>query len=216
MITDGTTPLGVLAFLALVGGLLVSGIAFLSALLMKQHEWARRFALAGAAGVALYVILLLGFSLGSQERVLPRGQAKHLCEIDCHSEYAVTGVRKATTVGPRTAQGVFYVVTVKVEFDSSTISSRRGMSPLQIGPREVTVVDGGGARYGLLSPDNADSLRRSIVPGQSYTTELVFDLPTSVSDPKLLIAVPAGPPDWLVIGSENSLLHKRVFLGLGG
>jgi hypothetical protein len=111
---------------------------------------------------------------------------------------------------------LFYVVTVKVEFDSSTISPRRGMSPLQIGPRDVTVIDGAGTRYGLVSANNADSLRRSIVPGQSYTTDLVFDLPASVADPKLLIAVPAAPPDWFVIDSENSLLHKRVFLGLGG
>lgn len=216
MITDGTTPLGILAFLGLVGGVLVTGIAFLSALLLKRREWARRFALVGAGGVGLYVILLVGFSLGSRERVLALGQSKHLCEIDCHSEYAVTGVRTTKTLGPRNARGLFYVVTVKVEFDSSTISPRRGMSPLQIGPREVTVMDGKGTRYGLLSADNADSLRRSIVPGQSYTTDLVFDLPAGLSDPKLLIAVPAAPPDWLVIGSENSLLHQRVFLGLGG
>ncbi|HEY6808459.1 MAG TPA: hypothetical protein VI160_06690, partial [Gemmatimonadales bacterium] len=47
MITDGLTPLAVLAFLALVGGVLAAGVAVLAALLMKRPLWARRVALAG-------------------------------------------------------------------------------------------------------------------------------------------------------------------------
>jgi hypothetical protein len=58
------------------------------------------------------------------------------------------------------------------------------------------------------------SLTRSMQPGESYTTRLVFDLPEKAPDPRLLIT----ESDWitrLVIGHENSPLHRKTSFRLG-
>jgi hypothetical protein len=211
MITDGLTPFAVLAFLALVGGILASGVAVLAAVLMKHRLWARRFTMAGVAGIATYAGLLLVASLTSGDRVLAPGETKHICEIDCHIAYTVVSAGTARAMGGRTAQGLFHVITVRVAFDSSTIGPRRGMSPLMPGPREAWVVDRGGATYPLVDPGNVDSLQRSIVPGESFTTDLVFDLPVGIEEPKLLIAARTILPDRLMIGAEYSVFHGKVY-----
>ncbi|HTY06679.1 MAG TPA: hypothetical protein VMC86_09195 [Gemmatimonadales bacterium] len=214
MITDGLTPVGVLLLLGLVGGTLALGIGVVAALLMDQGIWVKRFVLLGAAGYALYAVLLLAHSLTSRTRVLALNQAKHICEMDCHSEYSVIAVRTAKQIAGRTATGEFYVVTVRVQFDSATIGPHRGMGPLEIGPRAVYVVDRSGREYPLEPAGAADSLRRSIVPGASYTTDLVFDLPNGVAGPELFIGAASGAPDWILIGSENSLFHKKTLFAL--
>jgi len=214
MITDGLTPLGVLLLLALVGGTLALGVGIVAALLMDRGLWVKRFVLTGVSGVALYALLLFGLSLTSRTRLLSLNQGKHICEFDCHSEYSVAAVRTAKQLGGRTAAGRFYVVTVRVRFDSSTISGHRGMAPLEIGPRAVYVLDAEGRKYPLEPAGASDSLRKPIVPGQSYTTDLVFDLPESVKGPMLFVGAAAGPPDWVLIGSENSVLHKKTLFAL--
>jgi hypothetical protein len=215
MITDGLTPLTVLAFLALVGGVLAAGIGVLAALLMKRRVWAGRFAITGSAGVVTYAGLLVVASLRSSDRVLAPGETKHICEIDCHTAYAVVAAGTAKAIGTRTARGLFHVVTVRVTFDSSTIGPRRGMSPLMPGPREAWVVDRNGVRYPPADPENVDSLRRSLVPGESFTTDLVFDLPIGLEEPKLLITQRTYLPDHLMIGWENSFFHKKVYFRIG-
>lgn len=215
MITDGLTPLGVLLLLGLVGGALALGVGIVAALLMDRAIWVKRFVITGVAGVALYVVLLVGLSLTSRTRVLALNQGKHICEFDCHSEYAVVGVRTDKHLGGRTAQGTFYIVTVRVRFDSATIGPRRGRAPLEIGPRTVYVLDGEGHEFPLQPDGASDSLRHTIVPGQSYTTDLVFDLPATISQPLLYVGAAAGAPDRILIGSENSVLHKKTLFALG-
>lgn len=216
MITDGLTPFAVLAFLALAGGVLASGVAVLAAILMKHRLWARRFTIAGAAGVGIYAILLLVASLTSGDRVLGPGETKHICEIDCHIAYTVVSAGTAKTIGGRASRGLFHVITVRVAFDSSTIGSRRGMSPLMPGPREAWVVDRAGATYPLADPGAVDSLQRSIVPGESFTTDLVFDLPVGIEEPRLLIAERTILPDRLMIGAEYSFFHGKVYFRISG
>ena len=46
-------------------------------------------------------------------------------------------------------------------------------------------------------------------PGETYTTKLVFDLPSDIANPTLLI----NEGQWLtrfIIGHENSPLHKKT------
>jgi len=214
MITDGLTPLGVLLLLGLVGGALALGVGIVAALLMDRGVWVRRFVLTGVAGVALYLVLLVGLSLTSRTRILALTQGKHICELDCHSEYSVVRVRTDKHLGGRTAAGTFYVVTVKVLFDSTTTSAHRGRAPLEIGPRTVYVLDAQGREYPLQPDGASDSLRHPIVPGQSYTTDLVFDLPATISGPLLFVGATAGAPDRILIGSENSVLHKKTLFAL--
>jgi hypothetical protein len=210
MITDGNTIPGILGFLMLAGGTILAAAAVLAAMLKGRTDLAR---LAGGLGIALwvgYVLLLAAVSLTSTERVLAVGQEKHLCEIDCHMAYTVVDVRSAKTWGGRSASGTFTIVTLRVRFDSATISSHRGMSPLTPGGRVVQVSDAEGRVFEPLLDAQAPPLTKALIPGESYTTTLVFDLPADVSDPRLLVAARSALPDRFVIGYENSFLHPKT------
>jgi hypothetical protein len=176
-----------------------------------------------------YVAVLLSASLASHTYVLGLGEEKYFCEIDCHVAYAVVGVEKTKLLGEgansQTATGTFYVVTIRTRFDENTISSHRGDSPLAPSPRVVTLVDDQGRRYDV-SAAGEQALAQSLGtgkpmteplrPGESYTTQVVFDLPPGARNPRLLIESPTNPRwiGFLLIGDEGSLFHKKVFLGL--
>jgi hypothetical protein len=53
-----------------------------------------------------------------------------------------------------------------------------------------------------------------LVPGQSYTTELSFEVPTAAQGLRLLVATTSGWPDRLAIGDENSYLHKKTYFAI--
>lgn len=227
MVTDGLNPFTLLLFLAAVAGTIGAGLAGLLAIATGRLALARAIGGIGGGAVALYGGLLVTASLLSRERALPIGGEKHICEIDCHTAYAVTHVDTALRIGSgasqATAQGVFYVVTLRVRFDSQTISSRRGMSPLSPGPRTVRVHDRAGTWYersaaaeaALAALDGpAEPLTKSVIPGETYTTTVVFDLPAGVAEPRLLVAAKAGIPDALLIGYENSVLHGKIMFRL--
>ncbi|MFL6256365.1 MAG: hypothetical protein ACJ74T_15275 [Pyrinomonadaceae bacterium] len=50
-------------------------------------------------------------------------------------------------------------------------------------------------------------------PGESYTTELVFDLPEGARDPVLFVKE-SSPETRFIIGHENSPLHGKTEFGL--
>ncbi|MGB0035476.1 MAG: hypothetical protein WBP79_08385 [Candidatus Acidiferrales bacterium] len=191
---------------------------------------ARKIAFVAAMLVAGYGIALLGASAASREWALGAGEEKYFCEIDCHIAYAVANVEKAKTLGiggeQKTANGNFYVVSVRTRFDERTISPRRGDAPLTPGPRVVTVVDDQGHSYSISQDGqrsweaSADrhwtSMMQPLRPGESYTTQLVFDLPRDACGLKLLITSPSEPA-WIgrvIIGDEDSIFHKKVYLRL--
>ncbi len=202
-------PISVLAFLAAGGGvaLAVLGIAIfcfarklkLALLLLK---------LTGTAAV-VYFALLLGFSLASHATTLAAGQEKYFCEIDCHLAYSVVSVKTETET-----QHVQYVITLRTRFDPNTISSRRPKDyPLTPSPRTVLLLDNQGHTYAPQSVSGT-SLMTRLIPGQSYTTQLDFHLPAHAEGTKLLVATTPGWPDHVLIGDENSWLHKKTYLRL--
>jgi hypothetical protein len=184
------------------------------------------------AGLLLfsYATALVGASAASHEWALSPGEEKYFCEIDCHLAYSVVKVEKVQTIGAgstqKTANGTFLVVSLRTRFDERTISPNRGDSPLTPSRRMVTLVDSQGRAY-TVSPQAQQSLDASLAgrytsltaplrPGESYVTQLVFDLPQAVSGLKLLVASPTEP-EWLghiLIGDESSVLHKKVYLRL--
>lgn len=210
MITDSLGPVSFGLFIVAVLGSFALGAALVLALLLKQPGWARWIARLEVAGLALYLVLFLGFSLSSRTRVLPPGTEKHICEVDCHLAYAVTRLDTTHVYHGRTARGTFYVVTVRVRFDSNTIArSRPRDRPLTPNNRTVALIDGQGRRY----PAAPDSLHRSLIPGESFTTHFVFDVPADATDLRLQLA--SG--DWptrLLIGHENAFLHGHVLFQL--
>jgi hypothetical protein len=180
-------------------------------------------ALAIAAG---YFILLSGVSFASSEEVLPPGGWKYFCEIDCHLAYSLIGAQTTAALGPEmqqvSAQGEFVVVRVKTWFDERTISAHRGNGPLTPNGRKVILVDGSG-RSCAPSPEGQAAFARllgfstplttPLRPGESYTTDFVFDVPRDARWLRLLITED-DPETRLVIGHENSLLHKKVYFGV--
>lgn len=214
--------IGVLAFLgtAFVVGLAM--LVFLHALKTRKRAHARKVGLATLTGLGLYLALLLAFSFMSREKTLAFGEEKYFCEIDCHLAYSLTNIRKTKTLGDEpqqvTAKGIFYVVTIRTRFDETTISSTRGNGLLAPNSRVVTVQDEQGNSYDVstegqraldASAGSGTPLDTSLRPGESYTTELVFDLPLDIRNAELLMR-----EGWFVthfiIGHENSFWHSKT------
>jgi len=224
--TPHLAPIVVLLFL---GAAFVTGLSLLTLLYgaaRRSKLYARIGGGAALVIVTCYVLLLCGVSLASSEKVLPAGGWKYFCEIDCHIGYSVSSVRTAASIGPElrptAAHGQFVIVRLKAWFDEHTISPNRGDGPLTPNARRVVLVDSNGRTYEQ-SPEGESvlarasgeqtSLRQPLRPGQSSFKELVFDVPRDAAGLRLLITED-DPETRLIIGHENSLLHKKIYLSL--
>ncbi len=206
MITDGLNPLTVLLF---VGAVLAGAALLLLYVIARvtRREPLARVTLRGLlGGVGLYLLLFLGASVFSHGRVLAVGEEKHICEIDCHLAYAV-----AATKSESLPNGVVrHTVTVKVRFDEGTISPRRPRdATLTPNSRYVALVDDAGDRYA----GSTDGLKRKLIPGESYTTDIVFEVPADAKGLRLVLRN-NDPETAFIIGHENSLLHGKTIFAL--
>lgn len=216
--------IGVLAFLGTAFVMGLAALIIIHAIKTRKRARAGRVGLAGLVGLGLYLVLLLAFSLMSREKVLAFGEEKHFCEIDCHLAYSVTNVRETKALGVQgkeaTAQGIFYIVTIKTRFDETTISQTRGDGLLTPNSRIVTILDEEGNSYspstegqsalGDSQPGGGGTpLDTPLRPGQSYTTDLVFDLPANIKNPELLMREGEFITRF-IIGHENSFWHGKT------
>ena len=213
-------PIGVMAFLGTGFLLFVAALVVIQSLVVRRRGRAKFMLLAMLVIAGAYLAAILIFSLASHEKILARGEEKHFCEIDCHLAYSVINTRQSKTLGnpPTTAQGTYTVVTIKTRFDETTISARRGDGLLYPNSRVLTLIDERGNKYspsdeGQRALDTAQSSGKPLVtplrPGESYTTDVVFDLPADAKASTLLI----NEGEWethLVIGHENSPLHRKT------
>lgn len=209
---------GVLGFLGTCLLLAALGLVFIHAWLVRQRRRAAAVLSAGLAVAGLYLALMLAFSLASSEKVLAGGVEKYFCEVDCHLAYTVVGVRRARTLGRATAAGEFYVITLRTRFDEYTITPTRGDGPLTPNPRRAEVTDEQGRSYEVSAEGQralsaagggGPPLDTPLRPGESYTTDLVFDLPEGARGLTLLLNE-SGLPTRFIIGHENSLLHHKT------
>jgi hypothetical protein len=205
-------PVGVLAFIGTGFLLFVAALVLIQSLVVRRTRRAKISLIAMLIIAAAYLAALLIFSLASHEVVLARGEEKHFCEIDCHLAYSIVDTRQSKTLATAPNQtptrGVYAVVTIKTRFDETTISPRRGNALLYPNSRALMLIDEQGNRYGP-SSQSGTPLTNPLRPGESYTTDLVFDLPADVKRATLLI----NEGDWithLIIGHENSPLHKKT------
>lgn len=202
-------PLAVVGFLAACGGAVVAlagaGIFWFA----RKPKFARASGAVLGIGAVVYFGLLLGFSEASRDTALSLGQEKYFCEIDCHLAYAVMNVKRQSN-----GESQDYIVTLRTRFDEKTISPQRPKdAPLVPSAREVRVIDGMGHAYQPVSSAGA-SLMTPLRPGESYKTEFDFRIPKDASGLRLLINTVPAWPDRLVIGDENSWLHKKTYFGL--
>jgi hypothetical protein len=221
-------PVVVLFFL---GTIFMMGVSFL-VLVYGAVRRSTFFAKLGAGGAltiaAGYFMLLTGVSFASSEEVLPAGGWKYFCEIDCHIAYSLIGAQTSAALGPEmqqvSAHGEFVIARVKTWFDERTISRHRGNGPLTPNGRKILLVDAAGRSFSP-SPEgatafvglsnNSTPLTQPLRPGESYTTDFVFDVPRDARGLRLLITED-DPETRLVVGHENSLLHKKIYFGVDG
>jgi len=207
--TNFSAPIAAVSFLAACCGTLLSLCALIAAAFVRKRQIAQLTLLIVAGGALLYFGLLFGFSLGSRDHLLSQGQEKYFCEMDCHLAYSVLQVKIEPSVTL-----THYVVTLRTRFDETTISSQRPKNaPLTPSPRTVQLIDSRGASY---PPESAGGtpLAMPLIPGQSYTTELSFHIAPGAKDLRLLITTTPQWPDHVVIGDENSWLHKKTYFAL--
>jgi hypothetical protein len=199
-------PLAVVGFLAACGGLVLAGGSALVFWFARKPKFARIATVAVGAGAVVYFALLFGFSAGSHETDLARGQEKYFCEIDCHLAYSVVDVKMLPDG--------HYVVNLRTRFDESTTSpSRPKDAALTPSAREVRLVDGSGHEYDPVATAGTPLLT-PLKPADAYTTQLEFNLPKGATGLRLLIKTAPQWPDHVVIGDENSWLHKKTYFAL--
>ncbi len=215
-------PIGGLALVGTGFLLLVAALILIQSLIVHRKGRAKIVLLAMVVIAAAYLAATLIFSLASHENVLARGEEKHFCEIDCHLPYSIVNTQLSKTLGnppnQTTAQGSYTVVTIKTRFDETTISPPRGNALLYPNRRVLKVIDERGNQYSpsieaqqVLDKTSTGYQRFTtpLRPGESYLTQIVFDLPADAKVANLLI----NEGEWethLVIGHENSPLHRKT------
>jgi hypothetical protein len=219
-------PFVALAFLGAGFLVLVGSATALFGLLSKRRALALGGGAVAATVAVAYAGLWLGASLLSRERVLHAGERKYFCEIDCHLAYSVETVEHIATLGaagPRSRNGEFLVVTLKTWFDPSTVSPRRPLdAPLWPSPRNICLVDAEGKHYRRL-PGATAALAQAgrastpatepLVPGQSYTTLLAFDVPLDARALKLYVGNISSDGAFL-IGHEAAPLARKAWFAM--
>ncbi len=212
--------MGVLLLLLTIGGFFAVVILLIAASLTKK-AWLAKFTLGGVAvWVVFYALMLIGFSLTSQEKVLAVGEAKEYCGfyLDCHMHTVVTGVRTAKTIGTATAKGTFYIAKVKVFSDAKNpaINLRLLEPKARVVQADGTKIERDMAAEAQL-PTSDVRLDRDITSRQTIEKEIVFDVLAAVSDLKLLITEGYGIDktiEHILVGDEDSLFHAQTFFDI--
>lgn len=202
-------PVAAAGFLLAVVGLVLCVCALAVAIFIRKPVVAKFTSTILAAGAVVYFGLLFGFSLGSHDHLLAKGEEKYFCEIDCHLAYSL--VRVDVTTGVANSH---YVITLLTRFDQTTISPHRPKDlPLTPSPRSVELIDAKGNRFAPTSTSGS-ALSTPLIPGQGYTTQISFELPPEAKGIRLLISTAPQWPDHVIIGDENSWLHKKTYFSL--
>jgi len=215
-----------LAMLAVVGAVgltcLLIALAGIQAL-RGRRPMAGKIALVALLVPAAYALVLVGLGLASRDRTVAPGGQKYFCEVDCHIACSVIDVASPATLGGQSpTSGRFVVVTLRVHFDRASIGPNRGDSPLQQSPRALTLVDAAGNAYPpsgaaaqALAAEHGEQkpLTLPLRPGESYLSDVAFDVPASASGLRLLVVEAEWPPR-LLWGHETAPLHAKTYLAL--
>ena len=156
----------------------------------------RRAAVATGTITTGYVLMVAGAAALAPDRLLVPGDEKYICELDCHLAYSVVDVRR---------DGRSLTVQLNVRFDAQTVSRSRPRDlPVYPGSRKVRLVDSAGEEY---PPVSLGDLQRTLLPGQSYRTALIFDVDPGARGLVLYIA-DGDPSKMVLVGSDNALLRR--------
>lgn len=209
--------MGVILMLMTIGGLVVAGILLMISVIGKK-VWLTKFTLGGVAvWFAFYAVMLFGFSFASTEKTLAVDEPKAFCGfyLDCHMHTAVIGVRTAKTIGALAANGVYYIVKVKVFSDARNPNITLRLLEPSIGVKDLSnkfYVRNEVAERML--PSAGIDLGQEIRSRETNEKEVVFDLPGDVKDPRLDIREGYGIDRYIeavLVDDEDSLFHNRTY-----
>ncbi len=213
--------MGLALMMVLVMGTSYAVLLIYQAWKRREYKQAIETAKWLGAGVGVYFVVLLAFSVTSENRMVLVGEEQKFCgfDTDCALGGTVIRVRRRKTLGnpPRelVAEGMFYAVTVRVTTAKA--------NP-QFQPRDLTgyVVDADRNRYDrfhqaeweLVSPDAKDPYEITSGPaGGAFQKTLVFDVPTSAREPSLVMQEGSWTVRLLqrfLVADEYSLLHGKT------
>jgi hypothetical protein len=209
--------MGIIFMLMTIGGVIIATVLLIAARLMRK-TWLKHFVWGGlVTWFAAYAFLFFCGSFFSQEKTLALNESKEFCGFyfDCHMHAAVSGVRKTKALGDKTANGEFYIVKVKVASDAKE-------AVLGLNTADAKVVDAQKQTYARDTEAEkflSEQLpfEKQISPAENFEKEIVFDLPLNAENPRLDIREGYGIDhviEAVLIGDEDSILHKRNYFGL--
>ena len=203
--------MGIVLMAATIGGVGIA-VILLTVGIYTRTTWLRNFVLGGVAvWFVFYIAMLVGFSVQSEEKELGLNEPKAFCGfyLDCHMHAAVTSVRTAKNLGNKTANGEFYIVTVKV-------FSNAKQATLGFGGLKLHVTDADGKLYPHVPEAEVSEpwFTRPVPAGGSFERDVVFDLPVGVRNPRLDMHDDQSLIEKFLIGDEDSILHKGTYFKL--
>jgi hypothetical protein len=209
--------MGVILLLMTIGGSLCAAI-LLAISFLKKKVWLRTFVLGGVAvWYGFYIIIFLVSSVYSEEKTLVLNEPKSYCGFyfDCHLHTSVVDLRKTKTIGDKTANGEFYIVKVKVFSDAKR-------EHLQLIEMQAKVIDEQKREFRRDAKAEKflgaqPEFEKAIAPTETFTKEIVFDIPADAKNPRLDLKDGYGIDNYIeaiLVGDEDSFWHKRQFFKL--
>lgn len=186
---------------------------FFISLFVKKYKLTI-FAIGAAALLFVtYFAILLSYSYASRTTYLPQNFPKKFCGFyfGCHLQASVSGVRTAKEIGGVKAQGIFYIVKIKISNDSEN-------KPLSMSAPEATMIDEGPRLYSRiekaeeqLSSGSKIPFNQTVQPNGSFEKEIVFDLTEPAQELNLSLTDTRGFNKFVelfLVGDEDSLFHE--------
>jgi hypothetical protein len=150
----------------------------------------------------VYMVVLLGVSLGQRQRVVSIGEAQ------CFDTMCFTVVRVEEVPGFLVRDGRRLVrVSIRV--------TNRGRSAQSEELIRAYLVDGQGRRWKESSGVNGVGLTARVAGGDSVVSEPVFKVAGDATELGLVLTHGWREPGVLVMGDSDSILHRRTVVRLG-
>ena len=209
--------MGVILLLMTIGGTILA-VILLTISFLKDKSWLKNFVLGGVAvWYSFYVIIFLTSSIFSVEKTLARNEPKNYCGFyfDCHLHTSVEDVRKTTKLGDRTANGEFYIVKVKVFSDAKRESLGLIGTQAKVFDEQKREFrrDTEAEKFLGAQPE----FEKRIAPTETFTKEIVFDIPADAKNPRLDLNDGYGIDNYIeavLVDDEDSFWHKRNYFKL--
>jgi hypothetical protein len=191
-----------LLLLGLVGWTAI-GVVGVTVAWRRGEQWRLRRGIAWIAGIwVAYLSVLIGVSLGQQERVVAMGEPQCFDDM-C---FTVTGAEEVPGFLIRDGRRLIRV-TVRV--------TNRGRKAQSEGLIAAYLVDSKGRVWEPSPGVNGVGLTARVSGGNSVTSEPIFKVASDAAGLGLVLTRGRWQPGVLVIGESDSLFHKKTVVVLG-